>query len=144
VLRVVLDTSVWVSGLLWGGLPGAVLALIDEGKLTVYATAQMLNELARVLGYRKFHQRLQSLGLTPAQILDAVQNSVHLLEVPSSGEPLVPEDPSDDVFLRLAADAGADYLISGDEHLLSLKAHGGVPIVTVHQFLEAHFPDHLF
>lgn len=52
-------------------------------------------------------------------------------------------DPDDDVFLLCAISAGARYVVSGDQHPLSLGAYGEVPVLSVHDFLMREFPDQL-
>jgi predicted nucleic acid-binding protein len=50
-------------------------------------------------------------------------------------------DPEDDVFVSCALNAGATYLVSGDQHLLELGQYAGVKILTVREFLEREFPE---
>ena len=45
-------------------------------------------------------------------------------------------DPADDKFLACALDGRADLLVSGDDHLLRLKAFHHIPIVSARQFLD--------
>jgi predicted nucleic acid-binding protein len=47
----------------------------------------------------------------------------------------VKEDPDDDIIVSAACDAHADYIVSGDQHLLSLREFRGIKIVTVNQML---------
>ena len=49
---------------------------------------------------------------------------------------VVKDDPSDDLFLNTAYDGGADYIVSGDRHLLSLREFKGIKILTVYQILD--------
>jgi putative PIN family toxin of toxin-antitoxin system len=49
---------------------------------------------------------------------------------------IVKEDPDDDIILRTAYDSEADYIVSGDRHLLSLREFKGIRIVTVDEMLE--------
>ena len=50
---------------------------------------------------------------------------------------VVAEDPDDNRVLECAVSGRADYVISGDRHLLKLKEHGGIPILTAREFLNA-------
>lgn len=63
-------------------------------------------------------------------------------DVPS-GPIIVSADPDDDIFLRCATEAIAVYVVSGDQHLLALKSYAGIPIMTVHDFLAAEFPEEI-
>jgi predicted nucleic acid-binding protein len=50
---------------------------------------------------------------------------------------VVREDPDDDRVLECAVAGEADYMVSGDRHLLKLGSYGGIPILTVRQFMDA-------
>lgn len=49
---------------------------------------------------------------------------------------VVTQDPDDDIVLRAAYDSRADYIVSGDEHMLALREFRGIRIVTVSEMLE--------
>jgi len=94
---------------------------------------QILEELARALFYerlRKSRWMSEEAVLTLLQSL--AQGSLHV-----SGEVAVEasRDPEDDKFLAAALEARAAYIVSGDKHLLALKAYKGVRIITPAQFL---------
>jgi hypothetical protein len=141
-MRVVLDTNVWVSGLLWRGLPWRVLRLAEDSQVTPCLAPEMLDELAEVLSYQRLQPRLQRLGLEVPDLVSYAIGLALLFDVPP-GPILVFSDPDDDIFLRCAAVAGASYIVSGDQHLLATERHAGFPIVTVHDFLATEFPDQL-
>jgi predicted nucleic acid-binding protein len=54
---------------------------------------------------------------------------------------MVAADPDDDIFLHCVSIARADYILSGDSHLLELGQYVGIPIMTVHDFFAAAFPE---
>jgi predicted nucleic acid-binding protein len=54
--------------------------------------------------------------------------------------PIVKADPDDDIFLHCATVVQADYILSGDGHLLDLGQYAGIPIVTVRDFFAGEFP----
>lgn len=113
-----------------------MLKIIKQGEVKACASTQMLNEVERVLGYRKFQRRLQALGYTISDLVSAVQEQVLLVEVPEQKIILIPADPKDDMFLHCAFYAQVDFIISGDKHLLSLGEYRGISIVKVHDFLK--------
>lgn len=138
-MRIVIDTNVWVSGLLWRGLPGNLLHLVETGQVKLYMDSAMLEELANVLSYDQLQPRLEELGLSVAEIILYAASLATILEVPE-GEQIVVADPDDDVFIRCAMAVDAVCIVSGDRHLLDLKEHAGIPIVTVREFLSEAFP----
>ena len=48
----------------------------------------------------------------------------------------IPDDPSDEMFLACAMDAAADYIVSGDRHLLDISEYKDIPIIPVNEFEE--------
>lgn len=131
VARVVIDTNVLVSALLFGGVPGRLVSLWKSGRIQPLASQAMIDEVLRVLAYPKF-------SLTPKEIelliYDEILPWFEIVDV-AHGTPFIMDDPSDDIFLWCAVDGRADWIISGDEHLLHLRDFP-VPITTPRQFLE--------
>lgn len=128
--RVVLDTNVVIAALFWQGPPRFVYDLVRNGQLIMLISLKMEQEFIRVLGYDRF-------GLTSAEILPFVR------ELRSKGVPVdihtaimeITADPTDNIFLECAVDGKADYIISGDKHLLSLSSYGGIPVLRPKDFL---------
>jgi len=141
-VRVVIDTNVWVSGLLWRGMPWKLLCLAEAGEVELCITPSMLVELAEVLSYERLQPRLQQLGLTPEELVAYALSLASVFEVPE-GDPIVVADLDDDVFLRCAIVAGAAYVVSGDHHLLDLGGYAGIPILTIRDFFTKEFPDQI-
>ena len=48
----------------------------------------------------------------------------------------IPADPADNMVLACAVEGHANYIVSGDTHLLSLREYAGIPIITARAFLE--------
>jgi uncharacterized protein len=134
-MKVVLDTNIWLSGLLWGGLPGQILQQVELGTLQAIASEAILDELARTLDRPKFQRRLERLGLDVAGILGAVRQVVVM--VPD--ELIVVEnlrDPKDAMIVAAAIVGSASVIITGDQDLLVLGEVSGVKILTPRDFLE--------
>ena len=139
-MRVVLDTSVWVSALLWEGVPHRLLELSESKSITLCATAETLGELREVLRRPKFAAKLAARRTTVEEVMVGV---IRLVEVyPAAAvQGAVSADPDDEIFVACALSAGAAYIISGDQHLLDLKQYGATKIVTPREFLEREFPN---
>jgi len=127
--RLVLDTNVLISGLLFGGPPRALLQLALEGEVGLAMSAPLVAELERVLK-AKFPERLRAIRDT----LQALSEFTKLV-VPREQVEAIPEDPSDNRVLECAVSAHADAIVSGDRHLLALKAFRGIPIRSPQAFL---------
>ncbi len=138
-MRIVIDTNIWVSGLLWRGLPWQLLQLAETGRIEICMTEVMLAELSEVLRYPRLQSRLQSIGVTSEELITYVSQCATFFESPSissSDAPLVATDPDDDIFIHCALVAKASYLVSGDHHLLEMQQYADISIVTVHDLFE--------
>lgn len=92
----------------------------------------MLSDLVKVLRRKKFEKYVTS---TDIQLFsNDLQMTGKLVPVKSTFR-VVAEDPDDDIIIRTAFDAKADYIVSGDRHLLALKEFKRIRIVTVDQML---------
>ena len=131
-LRVVLDTNALVSALLFGGVPGRIVSLWEKGRIVPLVSRDVLLEYVRVLGYPKFALDAQDIkGLIEEHVLPYAE-MVAVERTPR----VVRDDPGDDKFLALISAGRADFLISGDKHLLAIGTFKGVAIVTSRQFLD--------
>lgn len=129
-MRVVLDTNVLVSGLLWGGAPNQLLKWTRDGQLDALSCESAIAEVRRVLEYPKFAARISALDSSPALMIAYLMNLVTHVPHPERIPTIVSEDPSDDLFLALATENQGRLIVSGDQHLLSLKEHEQILIVT--------------
>lgn len=135
--RVVFDTNVVVSALLFGGpATGRLRRLWREGACIPLVSTATVAELLRVLAYPKCR-------LTPSEREELLADYLPFTQVLSLSEPLaaVPDcrDPFDLPFLQLAA-AGRATLVTGDRNLLVLAAATRLPIVSIEAFLAAVEP----
>jgi putative PIN family toxin of toxin-antitoxin system len=118
-MRVVIDTNIWISGMLWRGAPGRLLRMAEQGEIELCVTPSMLGELAAVLSYERLQPRITQLGLTSEELVAYALSLSTVFEEPQ-GEPIVTADPDDDIFLHCAVAASASCVVSGDRHLLDL------------------------
>lgn len=129
--RVVVDTNVFVSGLIWpASVPGR---LVDDvvTRCQILVTADTLNELVATLMSAKFDAYLER-----ATRHDALERLIPMLEVV---EPIqvvrACRDPEDDKFLEAAVNGRADVIVSGDRDLVVLHPFAGIAIVTPADYL---------
>lgn len=116
-MKVVIDTNVVISALLFGGIPGRLISLWKEQHIQPLASKEIIDEYLRVLAYPKFQ-------LSPEEIEYLLYQEIlpwfEILEV-SPGSNFIAEDPSDDKFIWCAEAGGADFIISSDQHLLTYQ-----------------------
>ena len=128
-MRLVLDTNTAVSGLLWGGPPGRLIDAAVAGQVQLFTSLPLLAELRSVLSRPKFSVRITERA-THADALFEGYAVLTKLVVPMDVGRVVMADPDDDHVLGAAIAAGAEYIVSGDTHLLALTAFLAIPIVT--------------
>jgi putative PIN family toxin of toxin-antitoxin system len=134
-VRVVLDTNIVVSALVWGGRPYELIAAATEERLELYSSPALLGELADVLSRAKFAPRLEQAQRTVAQLIEQYRGLVEVVSV----EPIAPAvsaDPDDDQVLAAALAAQADLIVSGDADLQRLGCYEGIQIVSAAQCLQ--------
>jgi putative PIN family toxin of toxin-antitoxin system len=130
VLRVTLDTNVYVSGLNYSGNPYEILEFARAKKMLVAVSDDILDEVKRVLQERfQWPQRRASQARR-----DIKAFSQHV--TPTTPINAVKDDPDDNRILECAVAAGSDYIVSGDNHLLKLGHYKGIQIIRVADFLE--------
>ena len=129
-MRLVLDTNVVVSGLLWNGIPSALLDAARIGEIELFTSTRLLAELAGILTRAKFAKALAAIGL-PREALVLGYAELAAIVQPAPIPLAIAVDPSDDQVLACALAASADLIVSGDKHLLALGGqYQGIPIVT--------------
>lgn len=137
-MRVVADTNIIVSGLLWQGNPRRVLEAAHAGTISLFTSVILLTELEDVLGREKFVSRLAPVGVTPRDLVLGYAALASVIE-PASIEPVILADPDDDAVLACAIAAQAAIIVSGDSHLLDLKQHQEVRILTATELIAELF-----
>ena len=95
-----------------------------------------------MLARPKFASVLAVRRTSVAELVQGVLMLVELYLTPDLTG-VVPDDPDDDAVIACGLVAQAQWIISGDKHLLSLGSYEGIRIGTPRQFLEAEFPDSL-
>jgi uncharacterized protein len=130
--RVVIDTNVVISAILFGGTPGALIPLWKNASIQPTLSKDIFGEYLRVLAYPKFELSENEIAYLLYQELLPYFEVIDV----TSEKTYVPRDPSDDKFIYCAFKARAEMIISGDTHLLSLKKIGNIRIFTPAQFLK--------
>jgi putative PIN family toxin of toxin-antitoxin system len=126
--RVVFDTNIFLSALTFGGKPEVVFEMVRAGRLQLVVSPAILAELASILE-SKFSWDDEDIRET-------------LMVVGRHAEPVRPEhrlqilkDDADNRVLECAVEGRADWIISGDHHLLGLREFRGIRIGRLSDFL---------
>jgi uncharacterized protein len=129
-MRIVADTNVIVSALVFGGLPRQVLELADTQQCDLFYSQAIQEEVRRVLA--------DKFGWDEARLRHElpVLWSMGELVVPQATVRALLDDPDDDRILECALAAKAGFIVSGDRHLLRLHCYKSILIVSPREFMK--------
>ena len=135
-MKVVCDTNVLISGILFGGHPRRILREGIRGRLDIVISPDILEEFHDVLVRPKF-------GFTADQVDGIIQQfrESFFLVRPEVSVRVVKRDPDDDRVLEAALAAEAPVIVSGDADLLDLKSWRSIRIYTPAEFVVEHLSD---
>lgn len=131
MLKVVFDTNIYISAIHFqGSVPRKILELADAGHFHLLISKQIIAEVRGVLRV-KFKYDLARLDLAEELII-----SISQVVDPRIKIKFIKEDPDDDKILECAVEGKADFVVSGDRHLLEIKEYKGIKIISARNFLE--------
>ena len=129
--RIVLDTNVLISAILFGGKPRRVLDLVISGSVDCTLSTAILDELKDVLQRPKF-------GF-PAEVCFHIIEELHSacdIISPSVSLDVIRSDPDDNRILECAVKAHAHFIVSGDPHFLDLGKFEKIRILSPADYLK--------
>ena len=136
MLKIVLDTNVLVSALINPhGKPAQILNYVFENRIRLFTSPSIIEELERALSYPKLVKRH---GLVKEELKEFVFDLLSIMPLAEEEKTIevIKEDPSDNKYLSCALSAKADFIVSGDVHLLNLGQYEGIQLITPAQLLE--------
>lgn len=131
MLKVCIDTNIWISGVLFRGPPAAVVTAALNRKFTLVLSKVILEELERNLVHKFQFTRANS-----RKLINRILETADLVE-PRGELRIIPHNHADNLVLETAIAGKVRYLITGDrQHLLPLGSHKMVKIVDAASFME--------
>jgi uncharacterized protein len=128
--RVVFDTNILFSSIGWQGNPYHCVQAARGGECLSVTCGPILLELAEKLQLKR--------GFDPrrtAEITEEIRAFSKVVAITGALK-VVADDPDDDIVVECAVVGGAQFIVSGDRHLLALKDHGDIRIVRAADFLK--------
>jgi len=134
-LKIVIDANLFASALIKpNSNPGEILDLIKQNQVELILSPAIIREIKRILLYPK----LQKYHRKTAQEIDAYFEDILMFAWIVEGKEdidIIKDDPTDNKYLACAYEGEADYIVSGDHHLLGIKTYKGIEILKVKSFL---------
>jgi putative PIN family toxin of toxin-antitoxin system len=137
MLRVVLDTNVFVSSL-WvrTGIPAQVIDAWRARRYVLVISEAIIAEMRATLCYPRIRRKYYIADEDIEQLIDLLRRDALLVPGITDVAGAIPADPTDEKSLACAVDGGADLIVSGNLHLLDLGQYRGTLILNARQFLE--------
>ncbi len=132
-MEVVLDVNILVSSLIGKGKPRELWLKAVSGEFQLVLSRRIVEEFVQVISRPKFQRYLGERDVL--DFLEALSTRAKIVRTRSRLR-IIREDPEDNSILAAAYDGRADYIVSGDRHLLGLREFEGIKIVTVERILE--------
>ena len=128
-LTAVFDTNILFSATGWQGKPFQCVQRARAGEVQVVTCSELIEELAEKLEAR--------LHFSADQVAETIADYLGFLQVIQIPKVLmaVPRDPEDNMVLECAIEGEAQYIVSGDKHLLELEEYRGIRIIRAADFL---------
>ncbi len=127
--KVVIDTNIYISAIFWSGKPREVIDLGRDEKILIFSSLEIEHEIAEKLRtkFKLNEGDINYILLDFSTFTIPVKVSKHF--------EAVLDDPDDNKFIECAIKCNADYIVSGDKHLLNLKEFRGINILKASEFL---------
>jgi uncharacterized protein len=134
VIGVAADTNIYISALIFAGLPRQFLLAAEDTRIRLFISEPIRQELLRIL-QTKFSWSNDQVN----EILLQLEGCTELVR-PIETLDVIKEDPDDNRVLECAVTAGARFIVSGDNDLLRLGQFRNIRIVKVADFMKLITP----
>lgn len=128
LVKVVVDTNVFISGIIFGGKPKTILELVYTEKIQAVISATLLSELQEIL--------LKKFKFSESVVLDIEERIKDIFKfVYPTEQIMLVKDEDDNRILEAAMEGNCDFIITGDKELLHLHQYKGIVILSSDEFL---------
>lgn len=137
MLRLVLDTNQFVSSVLVRhGLPAQLVDAWRRREYLLLTSPALIAEVRATLNYPRLRSKYPITDEQVERLITLLERDAIVVSGEADTRDAVPDDPDDDRVLACAVEGMADFIVSGDRHLLDLGEYRGIPIITVRELLE--------
>jgi len=136
-VRAVVDTNLFISGFFAAqGYTYQLQEMWLHGAFELAVSKKILNEIRSTLGKTVIRKKLLIEKGEQNEIVALIRGKAHIVTKDRYETDKIKKDRTDNKFLACALEAKADYIVSGDNHLLEIKHYHGVQIVNAKTFVE--------
>lgn len=129
-MKITVDTNILVSASLWNGNEHKILNLVEQGKLKLILSSDILAEFEEVISRPLFHLTKEEV----TKLINKIISISRLIKPRIKINICIDED--DNKILECAVEGKVDYIISGDRHLLLLKKFNDIKIIKSSELLK--------
>ncbi len=133
-MKVTLDTNILVSGTFWSGDSFKILELIDQRKIELIISEEIIKEYYKVINSEEIIEKIKDKDLILNKSVQKIILNSTIVK-PKEKFNIIKEDEEDNKIIECAIEGKADYVISKDNHLLKLKEFKGIKIIKPEFFL---------
>ena len=129
-MRIVLDANIFISALISSqGNPAKILEKWQMRELEVVVSPAIIAEIERVTGYERLQKKYRRIREEREGLIDDLRNFATMVD-PQQELSVVQADDSDNRYIECAIESGANFVVTGDPHLLDIGEYQGIPILT--------------
>jgi putative PIN family toxin of toxin-antitoxin system len=133
--RVVLDANIYVSALISEkGNPARIIRAWRGEAIEIAFSQPVIDEILRVTNYERIQRKYAKVRENRLNFVELLSEQCVWVE-PAKGLDVVKADESDNRYIECAVASGAQYIVTGDDHLLELKNYLGIEIITPAAFI---------
>lgn len=121
--------------MIWGGSPAEIVKAAEEKKIIIIISEDIVREINETLAYPRLRRVYEDAGVSKRELVETILRIGKLVEATVRVK-IIKKDPADNMFLECASAGEADYLVSGDKHLLGVESFGKTRILPVSEFVK--------
>ena len=133
-MRIVLDTNIYISNLISDkGNPAKIVRWWLEGEFDVLVSQPIIDEILRVTGYERIQKKYARVRENRLEFAALISEQAEWIEPREILNIVV--DESDNRYIECAVAGNAQYIVTGDDHLLAIGEYQGIAILTPAAFV---------
>lgn len=139
-MKITVDTNILISATFWNGDSQKIIELVEDKKVILVLSKEILKEYAEVLQYKDILEKVEKHKLSLKHSILKIAQISTIVE-PQKKLSIIKDDSEDNIILECALEGKVDYIISQDKHLLKFNGFEGITILTPKDFLQVFLKD---